>query len=77
MKYIINTLVVVLLFIVIVTIIVSLLGYRIQNISDRDKRAMYPTLQEGDLFLFKSNYDSTDFRRGDVVLIDDFRFPYP
>ncbi len=76
MKYIINTLAVILLIIVIAAIVVSLLGYRIQRISDRDNQAMYPTLHEGDLFLYKSNYESIDFRRGDVVLINDYRFPY-
>lgn len=77
MKYIINTIAIILLLIVIAAITVSLLGFRIQSLSERDLQAMYPTLRKGDLFLFKTNYDSTDFRRGDIVLFSDYRFPYP
>ncbi len=76
MKYIINTLAVILLIIVIATIVVSLLGFRIQSLSERDSQAMYPTIQKGDLFLYKSSYSGNDIQRGDIVLINDYRFPY-
>ncbi len=77
MKYFINTLVTILLIIVFSAIAVTLLGYRFQTISDRDKLAMYPTIESGDLFLFKTNYDSSSFNRGDIVIIKNSHFLFP
>ncbi len=77
MKYIINSLVAILLIFILSALILTFLGYSFQTISDRDRLAMYPTLEEGDFLLSNSNYGKDDIRRGDVVIIKDFRFPYP
>ncbi len=76
MKIFLNTVITIFLIIALLAFALTLAGYRFKSLYERDSLSMSPTISKGDYFLVDIDYEPKNIKRGDLVLIDDYRYNY-